>query len=296
MPKQSPSLAPNVLSNISEAGEIADSEKAKESSVSHAFSTRSLNSNKLVLLSTALINIWSPLNNKYVLIRALLDNGSQSNYLNSDTCFDLGLKREKINISVSGLGENKMNVKWKATSLICNKDLSFSSQVELLIVPRITGLIPSTPIKISEHLIPDRALLADPNFEIPSKINMIIGAELFYDILKEGKTRVSPNLLFQNSAFGLIATGKVHENILNSFCGLTHNSENIEDSLQRFWEIESVSSDMLTGEEEYCENHFLKTHYRNECGRYVVQMPLKKDPQCLGDSKKLALKRLNNIY
>ncbi|XP_071037992.1 uncharacterized protein [Parasteatoda tepidariorum] len=158
-------------------------------------------------------------------------------------------------------------------------------KVELLEVSRITDLIPSTPIKISEHLIPDRALLADPNFEIPRKINMTIGAELFYDILKEGKTRVSPNLLFQNSAFGLIATGKVHENHLNSFCGLTHTSENTEDSLQKFWEIESVSSD-----------HFLKTHSRNECGRYVVQMPLKKDSQCLGDSKKLASKRLNNIY
>ncbi|GFW47615.1 uncharacterized protein TNCV_583271 [Trichonephila clavipes] len=37
-------------------------------------------------------------------------------------------------------------------------------------------------------------------------------------------------------------------------------------------------------EEEICGTQYQTTHYRTEEGRYVVQLPLKKDPYCLGSS------------
>ncbi|GFW72266.1 integrase catalytic domain-containing protein [Trichonephila clavipes] len=46
----------------------------------------------------------------------------------------------------------------------------------------------------------------------------------------------------------------------------------------------------------FCEDHFLKTHYRDEEGRYVVKMPLKNEPNCLGESRDNALKRLNALW
>ncbi|KAF8789772.1 putative RNA-directed DNA polymerase like protein [Argiope bruennichi] len=42
--------------------------------------------------------------------------------------------------------------------------------------------------------------------------------------------------------------------------------------------------------------HFVKTHKRNEEGRYVLTMPLKQDPSCLGHSKDIAVKRLNSLW
>ncbi|GBN96778.1 hypothetical protein AVEN_109274-1 [Araneus ventricosus] len=52
----------------------------------------------------------------------------------------------------------------------------------------------------------------------------------------------------------------------------------------------------MSVEEEKCEKHFLKTCSRNSEGRYTVQVPLKKDPECLGESKTSALGSLNSLW
>ncbi|GFV79330.1 integrase catalytic domain-containing protein [Trichonephila clavipes] len=73
--------------------------------------------------------------------------------------------------------------------------------------------------------------------------------------------------------------------------------QNIDDNLQKFWEIETINEGQkpLSKEEEYCENHYQMTHTRNEAGRFVVQMPVK-DIQGLGHSKGLAMKRLDQLW
>ncbi|GFX10475.1 hypothetical protein TNCV_2582981 [Trichonephila clavipes] len=38
-------------------------------------------------------------------------------------------------------------------------------------------------------------------------------------------------------------------------------------------------------EEEICETQYQNTHYLSEEGRYVVQLPVKKDPYCLGKGR-----------
>ena len=66
-----------------------------------------------------------------------------------------------------------------------------------------------------------------------------------------------------------------------------------DDLLQRFWLVEEVPGDAqdLETEERQAVEHFLDTTYRGEDGRYVVQLPRKKSPPVLGESRSLALKR-----
>ncbi|GFV14016.1 integrase catalytic domain-containing protein [Trichonephila clavipes] len=73
--------------------------------------------------------------------------------------------------------------------------------------------------------------------------------------------------------------------------------QNIDDNLQKFWEIETINEGQkqLSKEEEYCENHYQMTCTHNEAGRYVVQMPVK-DIQGLGHSKGLPMKRLDQLW
>ncbi|GFU05662.1 integrase catalytic domain-containing protein [Trichonephila clavipes] len=72
-----------------------------------------------------------------------------------------------------------------------------------------------------------------------------------------------------------------------SYCGLAINAEinsnSLNQQLQAFWEIERVDESSIEHslEEEICETQNKNTHYRTEEGRYVVQLPLKKDPYCL---------------
>ncbi|GFX38019.1 DUF1758 domain-containing protein [Trichonephila clavipes] len=140
--------------------------------------------------------------------------------------------------------------------------------------------------------------LADPNFGVPGKTDLLIGAEAFFDIIKEAIIRTSDNaLVFRSSVFGYIATGTTHSYKQNQYCGFISEMQNIDDNLQKFWEIETINEGQkpLSKEEEYCENHYQMTPTRNNAGRYVVQMPVK-DIQGLGHSKGLAMKRLDQLW
>ncbi|GFY36511.1 uncharacterized protein TNCV_27171 [Trichonephila clavipes] len=71
----------------------------------------------------------------------------------------------------------------------------------------------------------------------------------------------------------------------------------LNQTLKMFWELENVELERTKNEEAiFCEDHFLKTHSRDEEGRYVVKMPLKNEPNCLGESRDIALKRLNALW
>ncbi|GFT05911.1 integrase catalytic domain-containing protein [Trichonephila clavipes] len=52
----------------------------------------------------------------------------------------------------------------------------------------------------------------------------------------------------------------------------------------------------MSREEKLCEEHFTSTYDRAETDRFIVKMPLSKDPSCLGDSKQMALRRLNSLW
>ncbi|GFX60137.1 DUF1758 domain-containing protein [Trichonephila clavipes] len=55
--------------------------------------------------------------------------------------------------------------------------------------------------------------------------------------------------------------------------------------INKFWELDSVScAKPLTSLEEACEDHFVKTHSRDENGRYTVGLPFHTPPTRLGNS------------
>ncbi|GFV69660.1 DUF1758 domain-containing protein [Trichonephila clavipes] len=52
----------------------------------------------------------------------------------------------------------------------------------------------------------------------------------------------------------------------------------------------------MSREEKLCEEHFKSTYNRDETNRFIVKMPLSRDPSTLGDSKQMALRRLNSLW
>lgn len=61
--------------------------------------------------------------------------------------------------------------------------------------------------------------------------------------------------------------------------------------LRQFWEVEEVPvCTHLTEKEQQCEEHFQRTHQRDDNGRYIVRLPLKNGPPIdIGESKSSAL-------
>ncbi|GFY78891.1 uncharacterized protein TNIN_86771 [Trichonephila inaurata madagascariensis] len=95
-----PSLMPDaVINNPSEPQTI------------QAFSSVNKSSNKFVFLSTAIVGIWSPVLNSYVRGRVILDSASQSQFMTLQFASKLGLEKKKVNLAVSGLSENSINIK-----------------------------------------------------------------------------------------------------------------------------------------------------------------------------------------
>jgi len=64
----------------------------------------------------------------------------------------------------------------------------------------------------------------------------------------------------------------------------------------KFWKIEEIQNQKkFIAEEREIEAHFFKTTHRDEDGRFVISIPLKRSPKEFGESKAIAHRRLINL-
>ncbi|GFV51898.1 integrase catalytic domain-containing protein [Trichonephila clavipes] len=163
---------------------------------------------KNVFLST----VRALVKNKYsqwVEVRCLLDVGSQSCLCTRACAEKLQLKMEKINIVVSCVNDASMVVKNCVKTSVANKAKTFESELMLLVVNKITDLIPNKVIDVDVN-VSEFVPLADDKFNIPDRIDMLLGAEIFYELLKPGKFYCdNSHLVLQNTMFGYVVSGSV---------------------------------------------------------------------------------------
>ncbi|XP_071632821.1 uncharacterized protein [Temnothorax longispinosus] len=249
-----------------------------------------------VLLATALILVTDSQGKKHN-VRAILDPGSQSSLITTRLCQDLRLQISRIHMTIDAINGLSSKIKHKCKVELSTHHNSYKFGIECLVIPEITGQLPAQRINIPEGEIPSNIKLADPSFNIPGKVNILIGADCFWNLLCVGQLTIGQNqLTFQKTKLGWIAVGPLKGIYSNSVrCNLSR-SDDIDKQLMKFWEIEEVGHNkILSNEEKECEDHFAKTVYRNQDGRFVVIMPFKEDPRELGESKTTALKRLISL-
>ncbi|GBL82423.1 hypothetical protein AVEN_252563-1 [Araneus ventricosus] len=255
-------------------------------------------SSEICTLPTALI-CFKNASGERILIRCLIDSGSQVCAITSECSHMLGMKKEKINIPVSGLNGTNIALKRKMELEISNLENDFVRCAPFYVVPSITNLTPSTRLNVDISKLPEGINLADPNFWKHNKIDALIGADLLSEMLKPNKFHLmNSSIILQETIFGYIVGSKYEISSSNEqFCGLLLESEDINKTMQNFWNIESVeeSSHILNSEEELCEKHFLENYSRTPEGRYIVKIPLKNDKQ-LGESRTSAYRRLDALW
>ncbi|XP_062538341.1 uncharacterized protein LOC134206628 [Armigeres subalbatus] len=179
---------------------------------------------------------------------------------------------------------------------IRSKVTKFYCSLECLVTPKVTGKIPTSKIDVNGWRIPEGVVLADPAFHTPDKVDMLIGGELFFDILKPRHLSLSDKLpQLRETHLGWIVAGVIKEPYVSN-TSIQHSNvatiEKIESEMQRFWQIEELPNiPKLSREEVACESHFLSTYKRNSTGRFVVQQSFKPTVTQLDDCRDLALKR-----
>jgi len=140
-------------------------------------------------------------------------------------------------------------------------------------------------------------MLADPSYHTPGKIDIILSAEVYGEIMKSGILKIN-KLTFQETALGWLVFGKIPSDNEEKYqiTSMITLAE-LDDKLRTFWEYDAIEYDnnQLTPEEVKCEEHFKTTHTRDLLGRYTVKLPFKDEQSKLGNSKIRAILRLKQL-
>ncbi|XP_049542579.1 uncharacterized protein LOC125955490 [Anopheles darlingi] len=178
--------------------------------------------------------------------RALLDSGSMANFMSAALARRLIAPRHEVDVAVAGIGRASQRVKTAVVATIRSRIQSHSSLMEFLVLEAPAADVPSTPIDVSGWRLPE-VPLADPSFNIPSTIDIIIGGDSYWELhsgrkLSLGKDR--PWLI--ETPFGWVVAGNsAHGSVpASTVCHLSTPSPSLESCMERFWQSETVTKDV----------------------------------------------------
>ena len=258
------------------------------------------------LLMTCRVLVFAP-NGFSVEARALLDNGSTSSFVSERLVQSLGLSRSQSNVHVSGIAGSLASSPVRS---IANFQISSAHsngrKIDLtaIVLPKVTCDLPVAPVPFDlswSHLA--ELPLADPAFGEPRRVDILLGVDVFVDILRNGRrTGPSGSPVAVETEFGWVICGGTCSTTLSSSANLhvaSHHASAIcsDDILRKFWEIEEspACSPALTVEERFVVQHFETNHARDKTGRFVVPLPRRPDAKPIGESRSQAVRRFYSL-
>lgn len=143
-----------------------------------------------ILLATAIVNI---LDSKDVpkLCRALLDSGSQSCFTTYNCVKSLRIKQIPTHIPIVGLGEISIQTRSLAKITLQSRINGFQAKLNCLIIDRIAQALLTDHINLENLEVLVGITLADPEFKRSLNIDLLLGAEIFLDLLCIGKIKLA---------------------------------------------------------------------------------------------------------
>lgn len=250
-------------------------------------------SSYLSSFATAQLKAFTPTNSQCLDIRSLLDPGSHFNLITSKLASSLKLNRTHTNYRIFGVGDISTFSKFSVKLSIKSKVNNFQLSIKCLVIEKIVDLLPAEYISITGWEFPKQLTLADPTFNIPQEVDLLLGAGVFWKVLKPQTVKIK-NLTSKifASQFGWLITGEIFNQDFsaNPFCA--YIGDNFNKIMERMWFLDEPSSQTLSLEEQKCEEHFLSTYQRDKEGvKFIVRLPFKIQFEQLGESKSQALKR-----
>ena len=146
-------------------------------------STASNNSSQeFVLLPTAEVYVLDKHGKKHI-ARALLDSASQSSFITHRLAKKLDLPKHPIDISVSGIDQNSLPIKHRTEITFESKHGDFTTDLSCLLLDHITSNLPHLSFSSKTISIPDYVNLADIRYNEAREIDILLGADIFWDLL-----------------------------------------------------------------------------------------------------------------
>ena len=254
------------------------------------------------LLMTCRVMVSAP-NGSSIEARAILDSASSASFVSERLAQSLCLPRSTRNARISGIGgiSHKSPVQSITTfDISAVRSSSKKIGVTAVVVPRVTCDLPLLPIPFNlkwNHL--SNLRLADPTFNQPGKIDILLGVDVFVNVLLHGRRFGPPGspVAFETE-FGWVLAGEA-ESCAPADHVTTYHTALIsgDDVLRKFWEIEEkpMNDSTLSPEERTVVHNFRDNHSRSDSGRFVVPLPKKPDAKQIGESRSQAVRRFLSL-
>ena len=251
------------------------------------------------LLMTYRVSVIAP-DGSSVEARALLDNASSASFVSERLVQRLSLPRFHQHVRVSGIGGVSQRAPIQSSSSFQISPVGPNKgkiRVTAVVVPKVTCDLPLAPVPFQLNWADLH--LADPGFGQPGRINMLLGVDIFVDVLRHGRQSGPPNSL--ETEFGWVLCGSAGPTSSSSAhaCVTTFHSTitSGDDILRQFWEIEEAPTDCLalSTEEQMVVRHFESNYSRSEEGRYVVLLPRNPSVKRIGESRSQAIRRFLSL-
>ncbi|KAG7198908.1 hypothetical protein KM043_015726 [Ampulex compressa] len=136
-----------------------------------------------------------------------------------------------------------------------------------LLLKGITQNLPLISIPKGAYQIPGGIKLADPNFSQSSGIDILLGTEIFFEVLCVGQIKAGvSHPCLQKSHLGWIVSGSVRkEYTQNQAVSCNLATQDLSMMLAKFWELDQcLGNTAHTKEEAECEALFMGSYKRDE--------------------------------
>lgn len=212
-------------------------------STSNNFHTRSENHN-VKIIGTAKVKVTNERNGVSSTVRVLIDPGSEISYIVDSLVNDLQLERSKFSTKVTAFGgiiagEIDFLVNFKLQSIHDHFEVPVTAAVANL----ITGDLPTNSVPLEEFHIPNGLSLADPEFNIPGPIHILLGVGPTARVKERGIFRISSGMIAQRTRLGYVVEGEMGDaqSDMSSIFMTQTMAKRLNEQIERFWRLEELT-------------------------------------------------------
>jgi hypothetical protein len=250
-----------------------------------------------VILPTAQVQVFDYFGKTHV-FRALLDSGSQLNFVSERVAKLLKLKLQPVVLSVAGINQSLTNASTVTDIKIQSNYEDYNSNLSCVVIPQISEFLPCNSFSTANLKFPQHIQLADPTFHVKGAIDLLIGAQVFFQLLKPNRESLAQNFLLQETKLGWVVVNSCYNNgqdiAIRNLCHFVQPA--LEQMVNKFWELDSFKNETIINQDDaLCEKIFADHHKRSKTGKYLVPLPFKQEKRNLGTSRAGAIKRFKSL-
>ena len=269
----------------------------------------------LVVLATINIPVYD-VDGDMIIARALLDSGSTATFITERFFKKLKVVRCFCKVQVNTVGANVAQCVNGCVPLRIRKNLLVDEDpicVDALIMSKVVGILPPAAIDLPAGIYNDSRRLedfADELWNVPNHVDLLLGADVYHSIVT-GDSVTLGTLSLIGTIFGLAVSGPISTSVTSHINAHGTQTSSIAMDMELFWKIEEVPDIRIadydqesshqsrvicrSAEEDFAEQHYLKTSVLNSDGRIVTTLPFIGDVMSLGNSERSSKNRFLNL-